>query len=99
MIRNIEHLLGFENMGIERDMKFASKIQAETHSLNLSDIEKEIVSYDWKTTKNMIVHTRDDVILLVTYNAIIAGRLSNISFYLRLITIILCFFLYNQIYN
>ena len=99
MLRNFTHLIGVENMGDEKDMRWAMKIQSETHFSNIADIENETVSYDWKTAKNMIVHTRDDVVLLIAYNAMIAGRLSNISFYLRLITIILGFLLYNQIYN
>jgi|AACY02.6.fsa_nt_gi hypothetical protein len=99
MLKNFEHFLGIENMGSEKDMRWAMKIQSETHFSNIADIENESVSYDWKTAKNMIVHTRDDVVLLNVYNAIIAGRLSNISFYLRLITIILGILLYNQIYN
>ena len=99
MLRNFEHLIGVESMGSEKDLRWAKKIQSDTHFSNIADIENETVSYDWKTAKNMIVHTRDDVVLLIAYNAMIAGRLSNVSFYLRLITIILGILLYNQIYN
>ena len=85
-------------MGSVEDIKWAMKIQHQTRSMNLTDIKSEAVSYDWKTARNMIVHTREDLVLLICLNSMIAGRLSNISFYLRFILILLGVLVFNQVY-
>ena len=98
MLNNLKHLIGIENMGSVEDIKWAMKIQNQTRNLNLTDIQSEAVSYDWKTARNMIVHTREDLVLLICLNSMIAGRLSNISFYLRFILILLGVLVFYQVY-
>ena len=94
-LENIVYILGFgDALGHRKDTLEAMKVQAETHKLNIEDIEKGIVNYDSKTARIMSVHTRDDVVMLIFYCSIMCARLSNIAFILKLILIVLGIFLY-----
>ena len=95
---NIKYLFGLgDDLGHVKDTLKAMEVQRETHKMNIEDIEKGIIDYDTKTARIMSVHTRDDIVMLIFYCQIICARLSNISFILKLILIILGIYLFRDL--
>lgn len=79
----------YKSLGIKSESDMASSLQRGVIEDELENLEKGLDQYNEEQKSQAIVHTRQDVVLLVSHVSALSRKMSKALFWLRAICLLL----------